>query len=198
MNEEKIKLIKELMLCDFNNIIDYFGLRDEGIEPPEFDIIESFEMDAKMELGSCKLLCSPIDWKTVTINSINKIRIFIGSIKNFIKEFFKATRVGEYSRLLLHCIRYVSIHEIMHYIQLKSGVTMNIDDEKPAETISKNVETMCIDGLKDFIKNCHRDDRVMVNLLRIDEENLNGIKTNTDVTERIEKIASEITSELIV
>ena len=196
MKTERVNQIKELLLKDFESIKNFYGVKE--IEVPEFNIVDSFECNAKLELGSCKLLCTPIDWKTVAVNAMNTINIYVGRIKEFIKDFLKVTKISDYAKVLIHCVRYVGLHEIMHYIQLKSGVKINVDEENPSEVVTKNVESMCVDGLKDYIKQYHRNDDIMVNLLKIDEVNLEGIKNQTDVTEEIKDIASDLSSKLDV
>ena len=94
---------------------------------------------------------------------------FLSRLKRKLKKFF-IPRVIPLARKL---IKYVAIHELTHHLQMKNGLTVG-------ENTEEEIESMCVESTRDFIRQNYRQDKIMNKLVELDLCRLNDMFGDLD------------------
>lgn len=167
MKEENlIKTIKE----DCERVADHFGIK----ELPEINIISASTGEAEFKLGACKFSAFPVALNVLKVKALDTINIFISSAKSFAQSILgKDGVLLKETELFMACIRYTAIHEMVHWIQMKMGIEVEVPNgDDPNIIIADVLETKCVNEAGNVINDLYRNEPLIKAMAELDIVNV--------------------------
>ena len=169
------KDLKDEIVSDYNRLRVYMGMDDEPIPQINF-VSDNINEEACFKLGSCFFDKLKLSFKEFIVTSKGIVSIFTDSVIATCRYLLKTCKLNRVIPLARKLIKYVAIHELTHHLQMKNGLTVG-------ENTEEEIENMCVESTRDFIRQNYRQDKIMNKLVELDLCRLNDMFGDLDQTD---------------
>lgn len=166
------KDLKDEIVSDYNKLRVYMGMDNESIPQINF-VSDNINEEACFKLGSCFFDKLKLSFKEFIVTSKGIVSIFTDSVIATCKYLLKTSQLNKLLPLARKLIKYVAIHELTHHLQMKNGLTVG-------ENTEEEIESMCVETTRDFIRQNYRQDKIMNKLVELDLCRLNEMFGDLD------------------
>lgn len=166
------KDLKDEIVSDYNKLRVYMGMDNESIPQINF-VSDNINEEVCFKLGSCFFDKLKLSFKEFIVTSKGIVSIFTDSVVATCRYLLKTSQLNKILPLARKLIKYVAIHELTHHLQMKNGLTVGEDTEE-------EIESMCVETTRDFIRQNYRQDKIMNKLVELDLCRLNEMFGDLD------------------